>query len=197
MKIDNNLLTNSNRKTKKASQLNNARVYEFNLPAISSCPFADACKQYCYADKGTYKYKAVQDKYNNSYALTKETPALFYKLVQKELIKKRVEFLRIHSSGDFYSLRYLKMWVTIARTNPSIIFYGYTKSVPLFQHITPPSNFIFCFSTGGKMDHLIKKTDRRAVIFNSATELKKARFTDCSVNDLKMITTNKVGLIAH
>ena len=71
MKIDNNLLTNSNRKTKKASQLNNARVYEFNLPSISSCPFADACKQYCYADKGTYKYKAVQDKYNNSYALTK------------------------------------------------------------------------------------------------------------------------------
>ena len=173
MKIDNNLLTNSNRKTKKASQLNNARVYEFNLPAISSCPFADACKQYCYADKGTYKYKAVQDKYNNSYALTKEKPALFYKLVQKELIKKRVEFLRIHSSGDFYSLRYLKQWITIAEQNPNIVFYGYTKSVPLFKAVTLPKNFIFCFSLGGKMDHLIEPTDKKAVIFDTKEELKK------------------------
>jgi hypothetical protein len=67
----------------------------------------------------------------------------------------------------------------------------------VFKKVDLPQNFIFCFSTGGKADHLIKDTDKKAVIFNSLEELKKARYTDCSVNDMKMITTNKVGLVLH
>jgi len=47
------------------------------------------------------------------------------------------------------------------------------------------------------MDHLIKDTDKRAVIFDTKEELKKARFIDCSVNDMKMIATNRIGLVKH
>ena len=191
-----NLLTNTNSKIKKTAKLNGVRLYEFNLPAVSTCPFADTCKEICYADKGTYKYPNVQAKYHFNYELTKNPPA-FIEQIQKELIKKRVEYVRIHSSGDFYSMKYLKTWVEIARNNPSIIFYGYTKSVSLLQALELPVNFIFCFSTGGKLDHKIKPTDKRAVIFNSKEELRKARFIDCSINDMKMITTNRIGLIKH
>jgi hypothetical protein len=191
-----NLLTNTNRKIKKTAKLNNVRLYEFNLTAVNSCPFAKDCIKICYADKGTYKYKNVQKKYEFNYELTKK-PNEFHMHIQAELISKRVEFVRIHSSGDFYSLRYLKQWIAIAEENPNIVFYGYTKSVPLFKAVTLPKNFIFCFSLGGKMDHLIEPGDKKAVIFDTKEELKKARFVDCSVNDMKMIATNRIGLIKH
>jgi len=190
------ILTNTNSKIKKTAKLNNVRLFEFNLPAVSTCPFADTCEEICYADKGTFKYPVVQAKYHSNYELTKNKD-LFMKVVQSEIIKKRIEYVRIHSSGDFYNLKYLNAWIEIARSNPNVIFYGYTKSVPLFQNVDLPQNFIFCFSTGGKADHLIKDTDKKAVIFNTLEELKKARFTDCSVNDMKMISTNKVGLVLH
>ena len=190
------ILTNTNSKIKKTAKLNNVRLFEFNLPAVSTCPFADTCKKICYADKGTFKYPVVQAKYHSNYELTKNKD-LFIKVVQNEIIKKRIEYVRIHSSGDFYNLKYLKSWLEIARNNPNVIFYGYTKSVPLFQNVDLPQNFIFCFSTGGKADHLIKDTDKKAVIFNSLEELKNARYTDCSVNDLNMLATNKVGLVLH
>ena len=191
-----NILTNTNSKIKKTAKLNGVRLYEFNLPAVSTCPFADTCKDICYADKGTYKYPNVQAKYHSNYELTKNPPA-FMARIHTELILKRVEYVRIHSSGDFYSMKYLKTWLEIARNFPNIIFYGYTKSVSMLQSLELPVNFIFCFSIGGKLDHKIKPGERRAVIFDSKEELQKARFIDCSVNDLKMITTNRVGLIKH
>ena len=120
------ILTNTNSKIKKTAKLNNVRLFEFNLPAVSTCPFADTCKKICYADQGTFKYPVVQAKYHSNYELTKNKD-LFIKVVQSELIKKRIEYVRIHSSGDFYNLKYLKSWLEIARNNPNIIFYGYTK----------------------------------------------------------------------
>ena len=191
-----NLLTNTNAKIKKTGKLNNVKLYEFNLPAVDSCPFADECKKYCFADKGRYLMPNVQDKYNFNFELTKNKRE-FKKLIQSELESKKVEYLRIHSSGDFYSLKYLKTWVEIARSNPNIIFYGYTKSVPLFKHITTPSNFVFCFSTGGKYDNMIKNTDKKAVIFRNIKELINEGYIDCSNDDLMMIKANKIGLIYH
>ncbi len=191
-----NLLTNTNAKIKKTGKLNNVKLYEFNLPAIDSCPFADECKKYCFADKGRYLMPNVQDKYYFNFELTKNKRE-FKKLIQSELESKKVEYLRIHSSGDFYSLKYLKTWIEIARSNPNIIFYGYTKSVPLFKHINAPSNFVFCFSTGGKYDNMIKNTDKKAVIFRNIKELINAGYTDCSNDDLMMIKANKIGLIYH
>ena len=40
-----NLLTNTNAKIKKTGKLNGVKLYEFNLPAIDSCPFAKECKK--------------------------------------------------------------------------------------------------------------------------------------------------------
>ena len=135
-----NYLTNTNSKIKKTAQINGVRLYEFNLPAVSSCPFADSCKSICYADKGTFKFPNVQAKYNANYELTKDTK-LFIKTIHKELIKKRVEFVRIHSSGDFYSLKYLRSWIVLGVNNPHIVFYGYTKSIAFFKSVTCPGDF--------------------------------------------------------
>lgn len=191
-----NVLTNSNKKIKYSGKVNGVRLYEFNLPAVKTCHWADVCKKYCFADKGSYKWRTTVEKYARNYELSKNQ-VLFKKVVQYELDKKRVEYVRIHSSGDFYNTKYLKAWADIARNNPDIIFYGYTKSIPLFKHLTAPENFVFCFSVGGKKDHLIKSTDHHAKIFNNKKELLKAGYKDCSKDDLMMLTTKKVGLIYH
>lgn len=190
-----NLLTNTNQKIKKTGKLNSTRLYEFNLPAVITCPFAGSCKSICYADKGTYLYSNVKKKYQFNFELTKQTD--FIQLIQKELELKRVEAVRIHSSGDFYSLNYLKKWIKIAQQNPNVLFYGYTKSVPLFKNVTLPSNFIFCFSDGGTHDKMIKETDRRAVIFDTLEAMTEQGFIDCSENDLLMTKTYKIGLLKH
>tara|TARA_R100001530_G_scaffold132424_1_gene104848 strand:+ start:443 stop:1021 length:579 start_codon:yes stop_codon:yes gene_type:complete len=191
-----NLLTNTNKKIKKTGKMHGVKLFEFNLPAIDSCPFAKDCIAYCFANKGTYLYKNVQDKYNFNFKLI-ENKAEFKKLIQNELESKKVEYVRIHSSGDFYSLKYLKTWVEIAKNNPNIVFYGYTKSVPFFKHINAPDNFVFCFSTGGKKDNMIKDTDKKAVIFKNLDELKVNGYTNCTEDDMAMITTDKIGLVYH
>ena len=51
------LLTNNNKKLKKSSIKNDAKIYEFNLPAFKTvqgktvCPFAKDCVKFCYAKK--------------------------------------------------------------------------------------------------------------------------------------------------
>jgi hypothetical protein len=191
-----NYLTNTSAKIKKTGQLNNIRLYEFNLPAVSACPFAGECKKYCYADKGRYLFSNVQNKYKTNYELTQDLSA-FINTIQAEIDQKRVEAVRIHSSGDFYSLKYLKAWIKLANQNQHVLFYGYTKSIPFFRNVSIPNNFIFTFSTGGKKDNLIKATDRRAVIFKNKKDLESAGFVDCSKDDLLMTKTKKVGLIYH
>ena len=35
--------------------------------------------------------------------------------MKNEIIKKRVDFLRVHDSGDFYSNKYFLDWMQIAK----------------------------------------------------------------------------------
>ena len=98
-----NFLTNNNSKLKYTSEINNARIFEFNLPAYKIdneivCPFADGCEKFCYAKKGTYLYKNVVLKYKNNYYATKKDS--FVDLIQNEIDKKKPTHIRVHSSGD-------------------------------------------------------------------------------------------------
>tara|TARA_R100000808_G_C2084387_1_gene107084 strand:+ start:71 stop:679 length:609 start_codon:yes stop_codon:yes gene_type:complete len=197
-------LTNSNSKIKKTNKINNTNIYEFNLPAYKTatgkivCPFAKECVKFCYANKGSYLWTPTKNKYNNNYLATKKDN--FINLIQDEINRKRkITHIRIHSSGDFYSPKYLNKWVQIAKNNPTIILYAYTKSIPLIKNINLPNNFKIIFSTGSKVDFLINtKTDRHAKIFNNEKELLKSGYVNASNNDLLAITTNKkVGLIYH
>jgi len=198
------LISKTNSKLEKTSKLNKAKIYQFNLPAYKTkagktvCPFAKDCVKFCYAQKGTFRFSNVQKKYESNYKITKQSN--FVKLIQDDLNRAKPTHLRIHSSGDFYGLEYLKKWVKIAINNPEITFYGYTKSIPIFKKLNSiPDNFIFCYSEGGKMDHLIDTDkDYHARIFNSKKELEKAGYIDTSENDLWITqNNNKIGLIYH
>lgn len=158
-------LLSQNSKMKKAS----LKTYNFDLPAIKTCPFADKCKAYCYATKGFYQMPSVKRKFENNLIASKQDN--FFMQIQVELnylkSKNKIDAIRIHSSGDFYSFKYLMQWRLIMLDNPEIVFYAYTKSIPYFEQLlenyTLPDNFKVIFSEGGKYDNKIKELNLRHV----------------------------------
>ena len=197
-------LLTQNSKLKKTSIENNMRVLNFSLPAYKTitgktvCPFAKDCVKYCYAQKGNYRYPSVVKGLNNRYELSKT--ADFIPQMNATIILERPTHVRIHDSGDFYSIEYLQKWVQIANDNKGVIFYAYTKSIKFFiDGLKLPKNLKIIFSEGSKTDNLINvNKHRHARIFKSKELLQAAGYIDASTNDLKAITSNKrVGLVYH
>ena len=97
---------------------------------------------------------------------------LINKSIQKH-ITKNIDKVRIHSSGDFFSGEYLRSWLAVARLNPQLKFYCYSKSLHLFgTNISIPDNFFLTASMGGLRDDLIHKGffKRYAIVVNSEDE---------------------------
>jgi len=199
-----NLLT-QNAKMKKTSKENNAKIFNFSIPAYKTksgkvtCPFADSCVKFCYAQKGNYtRFPKVQELMEQKYKISKTND--FIPLMNEEIEKKKATHIRIHDSGDFYSPTYLKKWVQIANDNKEVVFYAYTKSIKFFvDGLMLPKNLKIIFSEGSKTDNLIDvDKHRHARIFKTVEELNASGYINASNNDLKAITDNKrVGLVYH
>ena len=202
-----NLLT-QNTKIKETGDKLNKRVFNFSIPAYKSqtgkvtCPFADKCIKFCYAQKGNYKrFPSVRNGMEKKYQLTKEPN--FVDLMNKEIQKKKPDFIRVHDSGDYYSKAYLDKWLTIAKENPKVKFYSYTNSIKFIKELQEiPRNFDFIFSDSGKQVNLIDKSkDRHTKIFDSIESLNKLGYKNASKIDLFATKwfnpTNKVCLIFH
>jgi len=201
LKISQILTQNS--KLKKTSKENNKRVFNFGISAYKTstgklvCPFAKDCVKFCYAQKGAYNFGNVKPLFEQRYNLTKSD--IFIEAINQSIKAKKVDILRIHDSGDFYSNEYINKWLTIAKANKDVIFYAYTKSIPLFEKINLPKNFIVIYSYGSKVDNLIDVSKHRhARIFDNENDLIKEGYINASKNDLNAIRSNKkVGLIFH
>jgi hypothetical protein len=107
------------------------KIPSFSLPAISSCPGATTwCASKCYADKVARIYKNAAKSYETNFNATKNNKD-FVLLMNTELVKlsnKGINIFRFHVSGDFYDVKYVYDWVNIAKSNPNMQFYGYTRS---------------------------------------------------------------------
>ena len=201
-----NLLT-QNSKLKKTSKYFNKRVFNFGLPAYKSstgkvvCRMADQCIKFCYAKKGAYIWSNVAPAFEKRLEISMQDN--FIDLMVAEIKKKKVDYVRVHDSGDYYDKRYLAKWFKIAELLPNVRFYSYTNEVGMIKNLESiPKNYDFIFSDSGKQKDLInKKTDRHTKIFSSLESLKKAKYTDSSNYDLYATKwfndTKKVGLIYH
>lgn len=200
-----NLLT-QNSKLRKTSKLLGVKVFNFGIPAYKSasgkltCPFADECIKFCYAQKGAYIWSNVKPAFEKRYELTRTTE--FVGKMSDELFKKRPDYVRIHDSGDYYSKVYLQKWIDIANLFPEIKFYSYTNSVAMLKEVTLPSNFDVIFSDSGKQKNLIDViNDRHTKIFSSKSDLEAADYVNASEIDLYATkwfnVNNKIGLIFH
>lgn len=180
-------------------------IYSFGIPAYKAadgsitCPGALNCIKGCYARTGRYRMPNVIKAQEARLELTKD-PEMFIAVLDTEIRKKRVKIVRIHDSGDFYSLEYLKAWFAVMQLNSTVRFYAYTKNIPLFQGLKLPANFTCIFSEGGRFDMLINRdTDRHSRIFSSLRELRAAKYVNTTTHDKNayMSKSNRIGLVYH
>ena len=200
-----NLLT-QNSKLKKTSKALGLRVFNFGIPAYKSasgkltCPMADECVKFCYAKKGAYIWSNVQPAFENRYQLSKTN--YFIGAMNKEIKRKKPDYVRVHDSGDYYSKAYLQKWIKIAIHNPDVKFYSYTNMVDMILNTSLPDNYDIIFSDSGKQKELIdERKHRHTKIFTSTSDMLSAGYTDASSVDLMATKwfnkTNKVGLVFH
>lgn len=167
--------------TKLSFGLGNAKLSKaiatFSLPAGHTCPFAKECHSKanrltgkvidgahcqfrCFAATQELRYPSVRNSRWKNFDLIRNARTVenMANLIQKSL-PVGIGIVRVHVSGDFFNENYFVAWLNVALNNPQIIFYGYTKALPLLvkyqKHF--PVNFRWTASKGGTHDHLIKK----------------------------------------
>jgi hypothetical protein len=106
-------------------------IYHFPLPAIQTCTPSKWCKKHCYALHGIYViHKKMIDKcHQRNYFTTMEDS--FIQDISFEISKKKIKYVRIHTSGDFYDNRYVWKWYQIALYHPETKFLAFTKRIDL------------------------------------------------------------------
>jgi hypothetical protein len=87
---------------------------------------------------------------------TDERAVAVANLIQQSLPSKAT-VIRIHVAGDFFLKEYMEAWLIVAKNNPGITFYAYTKSIHFWVELMSeiPNNMKLNASKGGKFDHLI------------------------------------------
>lgn len=151
-------------------------IWSFSLPAGWSCPGAEACmtkvspetgklidgarqKFRCFAAVNETRPNVRAARWYNFQLLTSagNREAMFDLICAS--FPKKVKTLRIHVSGDFFSLAYFGAWCDVARKFTATEFYAYTKSL---NHVSAylrreklPKNLKLTLSDGGKWDALM------------------------------------------
>ena len=149
-------------------------VYDLTLPALSgvvvdeetgdfveitTCPGAGGCQLFCYARKGGYvMFPASSMSAAQALNFLVNDPAGYTAMVNKEIqgLKGKADkhgirlVVRWHDAGDFFSKEYLDLAFGVARQNPDVKFYAYTKIAAAATAANKPDNFIVNFSSGSK-----------------------------------------------
>ena len=120
------------------------RYAQFNQRAIKDCPLrSEGCEAVCYATKGNHQFPEVKASRERSHAesLREDFPERILYTISVEKQSKRyknaVMLIRLHESGDFYSVQYLRKWVKIWKSLPDgVKVVLYTKSFPFFLMLT-------------------------------------------------------------
>jgi Gene product 88 len=202
------LLTNGNRELAKDG------VFTWTLPALSArlssseifvtCPNAGVCAKLCYARSGTFNFSNVKKAHTAKLEMLLDDLEGWKAQMLDELTAKRYrggKYVRIHDSGDFFSVDYFDAWVQIAKQTPDVVFYAYTKEVQMVKtYGLLPSNFVIIFSMGGKQDNLVdKEVDRHADVFPTLEALESAGYSDQGESDILAVTlpSNKVGIVVN
>lgn len=148
---------------------------ENKFKGIKTCLFADTCTKFCFASKGSYiqftgpsmaAAKQVSYMMNDYEGFKNQVISEIKKYNNITKKENKTMVLRLTDSGDIISPNYLLMIYEIAKLFPDVIFYTYTKMVPLVKQYSnvQPDNVTFNFSFGGIHDVDIQPEDKQAVV---------------------------------
>jgi hypothetical protein len=148
-------------------------IYDLTLPALSgivvdedtgdfveitTCPGAGACQLFCYARKGGYvMFPASSMSAAQALNFLVNDPEGYTARVNQEIktVKAKADkagiqlVVRWHDAGDFFSKEYLDLAYGVAKSNPDVQFYAYTKMGDVATGAAP-ANFTMNFSSGSK-----------------------------------------------
>ena len=204
-------ILSENSKMQHTNEVNeDFKFMDFGISARITCSQAGECARYCYATRNRYKFSNVMNAMEYRMQLTFQP--FFFELmnqtIREEVWKlhgRKKLVIRIHSSGDFGYQgndrpEYFDTWVKIARANPDVIFYTYTKCIKMVKDYKKiysiPENFSITFSWGGKLDSYIEPDDKQARVIMKGEEIEDG-WMDATGNDMIPILYKKVALPYH
>jgi hypothetical protein len=156
-------------------------VYEWNLPTGWTCPFAKECL--VKVDKVSGKFTNKSESFRCYSANAERFPAVrnhrwnnfeHVKNGNKPIIPTEAKAIRIHASGDFFNQQYFDMWIDIAKDNPDVEFWAYTKSLNFWINRLAeiPNNLELTASYGGNYDELILQHNlKHTIVYNSIDDV--------------------------
>ena len=114
------------------SKLGEGNMLIFNLPPIRTCRPTKWCMQNCYGMKANHTFSNVIKSNETRYQMSLRDD--FVANAMTELDKyKNVMYIRIHSTGDYYSQLYVEKWAEIVKTFPDKKFLSFTKRYDLVK----------------------------------------------------------------
>jgi len=201
------------------------KIYSFDLLSGWACPQADKCMSRAIQTESGRRiqdgpntefrcFSASQEVvYSNVYNLRKanfdairslKTVDEIVSTIQAAL-PKNAGIVRIHVAGDFFNKLYFQAWLQVARNNPSILFYAYTKALNNWidnrDVVNAIPNLVLTASRGGRLDHYIDLYQlREAIVFNTIQEADDFNFEvddDDSHAAIPDQRNKSFGLIIH
>ena len=126
------------------------------LIIVNTCPGAGSCKVDCFAMKGgkvQFEGPWLSDGRILTYLLN--DPTGFFNQLDAEIKKEEKKgdkggytvTIRWHDAGDFFSPEYVNLAFKLARANPDVLFYAYTKIADVVL-ANKPANFMINWSEG-------------------------------------------------
>lgn len=105
-----------------------ATIGKVALPAVVTCPGRGACESFCYAKKLMKLRPNVNDYYYRCMDLLENDIDSYFKNIQQSIDENMYSVVRIHESGDFYTVEQIRGWIALVQNNPTVSFFGYTRS---------------------------------------------------------------------
>lgn len=164
------------RKLAKRLGIPYAQIRSFDLPSGLTCN--PSCKFHAVAVGGKLYKKAniypscyaarSEAFYQNVWRCRTRNYAELLGLSEGEMVRKiekkirqfsTLKVLRLHTSGDFFSLDYFRAWNRVAQNHPEIRFYAYTKRIGWYLKMREElaENFRILASYGSTSDSLITR----------------------------------------
>lgn len=82
----------------------------------------------CYACSGNYCYESTISALAMRTILARDYLDWTRRAILAQIIADKIQLLRVHAAGDFFSAEYIEMWREIAIANPTITMWTYTKN---------------------------------------------------------------------
>ena len=126
-------------------------VPSFSLPPVVSCNAAAQCtKSGCYMKRLLKIRPSWKRSVDKNYKIVTEHLDDFYRQLNGWLSMYQPKAFRFHVSGDFFSYDYLDICVAIARNNPKVKFFAFTKQWDIIYQYDKdfgfPNNFSIILS---------------------------------------------------